>query len=136
MCAMAVFKDTAHMYEVLGELFTRLLEDETVSKKFNEENINVQFVINDPDGEIWLLHGDEKPSLSLGETEAEPDVVMWLAGDDCHNFWLQKLKLPVALAKRKVKAKGPMSKILGMLPLLKPAYEAYPKICEEKGLPT
>jgi hypothetical protein len=132
---MPVFRDTQHMYEILGQLFTKLLEDEVVSKKFNEENINVQFVINDPDGEIWLLHGDEKPSLALGETDAEPHVVMWLSGDDCHNFWLQKLKLPVALAKRKVKAKGPMNKILGMLPLLKPAYEAYPKICEENGLP-
>ena len=133
---MPVFKDTDHMYEILGQLFNKLLEDETVSKRFNDDDINVQFVINDPDGEIWLLHGDDKPSLSLGKTDAEGDIIMWLAGDDCHAFWLQKLKLPVALAKRKVKAKGPMGKILGLLPLLKPAYEAYPKICEDNGLPT
>jgi len=135
VCAMPVFKDTEFMYEVLGKLFTKLLENESVSQKFNDENINVQFVINDPDGEIWLLHGTDKPGLAVGATDAEGDVIMWLAGDDCHNFWLQNLKLPVALAKRKVKAKGPMAKILGMLPLLKPAYEAYPAICEEYGLP-
>jgi len=133
---MPVFTDTEHMYKILGELFTKLLEDEVVSQKFNDDNINVKFAINDPDGEIWLLHGEEKPELVLGDSDAEPTVTMWLAGDDCHNFWLQKLKLPVALAKRKVKAKGPMTKILGMLPLLKPAYEAYPAICEEHGLPT
>jgi len=133
---MPVFTDTEHMYKILGELFTKLLEDEVVSQKFNDDDINVKFVINDPDGEIWLLHGEEKPELVLGDSDAEPTVTMWLAGDDCHNFWLQKLKLPVALAKRKVKAKGPMTKILGMLPLLKPAYEAYPAICEEHGLPT
>lgn len=133
---MPVFTDTEHMYEILGELFTKLLEDEVVSQKFNDDDINVKFVINDPDGEIWLLHGEEKPELVLGDSDAEPTVTMWLAGDDCHNFWLQKLKLPVALAKRKVKAKGPMTKILGMLPLLKPAYAAYPAICEKYGLPT
>ena len=133
---MPVFTDTEHMYKILGELFTKLLEDEVVSQKFNDDDINVKFSINDPDGEIWLLHGEEKPELVLGDSDAEPTVTMWLAGDDCHNFWLQKLKLPVALAKRKVKAKGPMTKILGMLPLLKPAYEAYPAICEENGLPT
>jgi hypothetical protein len=133
---MPIFTDTDHMYKILGELFTKLLEDEVVSQKFNDEDINVKFVINDPDGEIWLLHGEGKPGLVLGDSDAEPTVTMWLAGDDCHNFWLQKLKLPVALAKRKVKAKGPMTKILGMLPLLKPAYEAYPAICEENGLPT
>ena len=133
---MWVFKDTEFMYEVLGKLFTTMLENESVSGKFNNEKINVQFVINDPDGEIWLLHGSDKPALALGDTDAEANVTMWLAGDDCHNFWLQKLKLPVALAKRKVKAKGSMTKILGMLPLLKPAYAAYPAICEEYGLPT
>ncbi len=132
---MPVFKDTDQMYEVLGKLFTKLLEDETVNKKLYEDNISVQFVINDPEGEIWLLHGAEKPELFLGKRDEEGDVVMWLAGDDCHNFWLQKLKLPVALAKRKIKAKGPMAKILGLLPLLKPAYEAYPAICDEYGLP-
>ncbi len=132
---MPVFKDTDHMYEVLGKLFTKLLEDEGVNKKFYEENINVQFAINDPDGEIWLLHGADKPELFLGKRDEDGDVVMFLAGDDCHDFWLQKLKLPVALAKRKIKAKGPMAKILGMLPLLKPAYEAYPAICDEYGLP-
>ena len=35
---MPVFRDTDHMYEILGKLFTKLLEDETVSKKFYEEN--------------------------------------------------------------------------------------------------
>jgi len=134
--SMPVFTDTEHMYKILGQLFNKLLEDEVVSQKFNDEDINVKFVINDPDGEIWLLHGEGKPELVLGDSDAEPTVTMWLAGDDCHNFWLQKLKLPVALAKRKVKAKGPMTKILGLLPLLKPAYEAYPAICEEHGLPT
>ena len=132
---MPVFKDTEHMYGILGSLFEMLATDPDVSKRYNDENINLQFIINDPDGQIWLLHGDEAPTVALGEQDIEADITMWIAGDDCHRFWLQQLKLPVALAKRKVKAKGPMTKILGMLPLLKPAYEAYPKICEENGLP-
>ena len=132
---MPVFKDTEFMYEVLGGLFEMLATDPVVSKKYNDEDINLVFIINDPDGKIWLLHGEEQPEVALGEQDIEPQVTMWIAGDDCHRFWLQKLKLPVALAKRRVKAKGPMTKILGLLPLLKPAYEAYPGICEKYGLP-
>jgi len=44
--------------------------------------------------------------------------------------------LPVALTKKKVSAKGPMAKVLALLPLLTPAYEAYPGLAKEKGLPT
>jgi hypothetical protein len=132
---MPIFNDTEHMYGILGGLFEMLATDPVVGKKYNDENINLQFVINDPDGQIWLMHGDEKPFVALGDQDVDADIVMWISGDDCHRFWLQKLKLPVALAKRKVKAKGPMSKILGLLPLLKPAYQAYPKICEDNNLP-
>jgi putative sterol carrier protein len=133
---MPVFKDTEQMYEVLGELFNQLLENKPVAQKFYDDDINIKYEITEPDGEIWLLHGDDWPEVVVGEADAEADITMWLKGDDCHNFWLQKLKLPIALAKRKIKAKGPMSKILGMLPMLKPAYEAYPEICEKYGLPT
>jgi hypothetical protein len=132
---MPVFENTEHMYGILGGLFEMLAGDEVVGKKYNDENINLQFVINDPDGQIWLMHGDEKPFVALGDQDCEADIVMWIAGDDCHLFWLQQLKLPVALAKKKVKAKGAMSKILGLLPMLKPAYDAYPGICKENNLP-
>ena len=30
--------------------------------------------------------------------------------------------------------KGPVNKVLKMLPMLKPAYELYPRICDDKGL--
>ncbi len=133
---MPIFESTEKMYEILGGLFQLLADDPEVGPKANEENINIRFIINDPDGEIWLLHGDPKPVVVTGECDAKPDIEMWISGDDCHAFWLQKLSLPVALAKKKVKAKGPMAKVLGLLPLLKPAYENYPKICEREGLPT
>ena len=59
---------------------------------------------------------------------------MTLDGDTCHKFWLKQIKMPVALAKGLIKAKGPMPKVLKLLPLLKPAYEAYPAIAQKNGL--
>ncbi|MHB8780185.1 MAG: SCP2 sterol-binding domain-containing protein [Candidatus Geothermincolia bacterium] len=132
---MPVFESQAKMYDVLGTLFNLLADDATVGPKFNAEKINLQFIINDPDGEIWLLNGDPKPTVKLGSQTDEAQVQMWIAGDDCHDFWLKKLNLPVALAKKKVSAKGPMAKVLALLPLLNPAYEAYPGIAKDNGLP-
>jgi hypothetical protein len=129
---MAVFKDTEQMYEVLGGLFTSLMENEAVLIKFLDAKITILYEINDPKGQIWLApsHG-----VVCGPCDATPDVTMWISGDDCHRFWLKELKLPVAIAMRKIKTKGSLPKVLKMLPLLGPAYEAYPDIARKHGLP-
>jgi hypothetical protein len=132
---MPVFESTEKMYDVLGGALSAITDDPAISKKFNEKNINVRFVYNNPSGEIWVMHGDEKPYVLTGPSGIKADVEMWISGDDSHAFWLKKLNLPVAMAKRKVKSKGPTTKVLALLPLLKPAYEKYPSICKEKGIP-
>jgi putative sterol carrier protein len=129
---MAVFKDTERMYDVLGGLFKRLLADPEFGPNFRAANMTIKFIINDPEGVLNV-----KPDgVSCGEApDVKPDVTMTLSGDTCHDFWLKKVNMPMALAKRKIKAKGPINKVLKLLPILKPAYEMYPKICDEKGLP-
>ncbi|MEW6440556.1 MAG: SCP2 sterol-binding domain-containing protein [bacterium] len=130
---MAVFKNTEMMYDTLGGLFKRLLADPESGPGFKAANVSIKFVINDPDGIINVL----PDQVLCGESaDVKPDVTMTLSGDTCHAFWLKKINLPIALAKRTIKAKGPVNKVLKMLPILRPAYEMYPKICAEKGLPT
>jgi hypothetical protein len=129
---MAVFANTDKMYEVLGGLFQMLMTDPVVSPKFKEAGIIIKFIINDPDGLIWLT---PEPKVICGDADLKPTIEMWLSGDTCHKFWLKEVALPVALAKGLVKAKGPMPKILKLLPLLKPAYEAYPAHAKKHNLP-
>lgn len=129
---MAVFSSTEKMYEVLGTLFEALMHDPVVGPKYAESNIIIKFIINDPDGFIWLT---SEPKVICGEADLKPTIEMSLSGDSCHKFWLKEISLPVALAKGLVKAKGPMPKVLKLLPLLKPAYEAYPAIAKKHNLP-
>ena len=130
---MAVFENTEKMYEVLGTLFETLMKDEAVRKKYVDSNIIIKFTINDPEGFIWLTN---EPRVICGPAELKPTIEMWLSGDSCHKFWLKQLTLPIALAKGHIKAKGPMPKVLKLLPLLKPAYEAYPSIAKDHGILT
>jgi len=77
---MAVFKDTQMMYEVLGGLFTSLLQNEEFSSRFKAANVTIKFVINDPEGVI-NVKADE---VVCGELQAfKPDVTMILSGDTC-----------------------------------------------------
>lgn len=125
---MAVFESTQKMYEVLGELFQSLLEHPDVGPKFLESEITIKFTIDQPDGYIWLCRDG---NIICGENDDKPTVEMTLSGDTCHQFWLQEIKMPVALAKGAIKAKGPMPKVLNLLPLLKPAFEMYPDIAKK-----
>ncbi|HDP80984.1 MAG TPA: hypothetical protein ENN21_09105 [Spirochaetes bacterium] len=130
---MAVFENTSKMYEVLGTLFETLLKDPTAGPKFIESNIIIKFDINEPAGQIWLSNEDGGRVI-CGSADLKPTIQMTLSGDSCHRFWLQDLSMPVALAKGLIKAKGPMPKVLKLLPLLKPAYAAYPDIAKKHGL--
>lgn len=131
---MAVFANTEKMYEVLGSLFEALLKDPTAGPKFVESEIIIKFDINDPAGQIWLSN-ENGGTVSCGSASLKPTIEMTLSGDTCHRFWLQQIAMPVALAKGLIKAKGPMPKVIKLLPLLKPAYAAYPDIAKKHGLP-
>ncbi len=129
---MAIFESTEKMYEVLGELFETLLAHETVGKKFQEQKVTIRFIMSEPKGEIWLLpEGKVVCGVPDGVKE---DISMTLSGDTAHKFWLKQITMPVALAKGLIKAKGPLPKVLKLLPLLNPAYEAYPDIAKKHGL--
>lgn len=130
---MAVFANAEQMYTVLGGLFKMLMGNPSFGPKFQEADLVIFFQITDPDCEIWLKRDGE---VICGPADLQPTVSMTLSGDTCHKFWLQQVSMPVALAKGLIKVKGPMGKVLKLLPLLKPAYQAYPDHARNHGLQT
>ena len=158
---MTVFKDTNHMYDVLGALWQILFNEEEnpkfvrfltsvglgdeevrkfqdirseAAKKFNNAGITIKFTLSEPEGTIWVIHGDDRPRVVLGAYDGKPDVEMILSSDNAHKFWLKQLSIPVPLATRKIKTKGSVTKVLGLIPLVNPIFELYPKYCASKGI--
>ena len=56
-----------------------------------------------------------------------------MTADTGNRFWLGKVVLPVALAKGDVRAKGPIAKVLKLLPLAKGMFGAYKAQLEAEG---
>jgi hypothetical protein len=50
---------------------------------------------------------------------------MTMKADVANQFWLGKLNLLAALSRRQMVAKGPIPKILKLLPAIQPAYAKY-----------
>ena len=131
---MAYFKDADELYAYIGRLFRELAEDEDLSPRFQRANTIVQYRYRDPDSQITvkLLEGEDG-QVDCGDTALEPEVVMTMDADTAHRFWLGQVNVTVALARGQIKAKGPVAKILKLVPLTKPIFPRYRRILEEGG---
>ena len=79
-----------------------------------------------------LIDGEDG-RVDCGETTMEPEVVMSMEADTAHRFWLGKVNVTVALARGQMKAKGPVAKILKLVPLTKPIFPRYKAQLEQQG---
>ena len=131
---MPYFKDEQEVYDHLGRLFLDLLADEELAPKFRTANTIVQYRYHNPDSQITVrLIEAEEGQVDLGPTRLEPEVVMTMNADIAHRFWLGKVNVTVALARGQMKAKGPVAKILRLVPLTKPVFPRYRAQLEAAG---
>ena len=68
-----------------------------------------------------------------GPCELKPDIAMSMKADVAHAFWHGKVNLAKAMTTKKIIAKGPIPKILKLLPAIKSLYAAYPEYLKEIG---
>ena len=131
---MSYFKDADEVYQYIGKLFEDLAEDDELAPKFRKANTIVQYQYRNPDSTITVrLQEGGDGQVDCGETTMEPEVVMSMEADTAHKFWLGKVNVTVALARGQMKAKGPVAKILKLVPLVKPVFPRYRKMLEEAG---
>ena len=129
---MPYFKDADEVYSYIGKLFEDLAQDEELSPKFRKANTVVQYRYRNPESVITvslLDSGDGR--VDCGDTELEPEVVMTMDADTAHRFWLGKVNVTVALARGQMKARGPVAKILKLVPLTKPIFPRYRALLEQ-----
>ena len=129
---MAYFKDADEVYAYIGKLFQDLTTDEELAPKFRKANTVVQYQYREPESTITvnLIEGEDG-QVDCGETNMDPEVVMSMEADTAHKFWLGKVNVTVALARGQMKAKGPVAKILKLVPLTKPIFPRYKAMLEE-----
>ena len=130
---MPYFKDADEVYAYIGRLFQDLAEDDEMAVKFRKANTIVQYQYREPESRITVrLIDGEEGRVDCGETSMEPEVVMTMDADTAHRFWLGKVNVTVALARGQMKAKGPVAKILKLVPLVKPVFPRYRQILEDR----
>ena len=131
---MPYFKDADEVYAFIGKLFQDLAVDDELAPKFQKANTVVQYRYREPESVITVsLREEDGGRVDLGDTDLEPEVIMSMEADTAHRFWLGKVNVTVALARGQMKAKGPVAKILKLVPLTKPVFPRYRAMLEDSG---
>lgn len=129
---MPVFTDTEHFYSVLVPFFNRLKDDPDIGPKVLASGLVIRFDYTEPDATISI----DCPNNAVvqGDPDVNADVTLSMKAEIAHKFWLGNINLMVALTRRQMIAKGPIAKIMKLLPIIKNSYDMYKAYLQEIGM--
>ena len=131
---MAVFKDETEVYQYIGGIFEDALGDPDLGQKFAASGVILRVNYSDPDSVLTVDMPGKK--VFYGEDARngpKPVVEMSMKADVAHRFWLGEVNITTAMAKGQVKAKGPIPKILKLVPIAKGLFPRYREKLEREG---
>jgi hypothetical protein len=128
---MAYFKDADEVYKYIGGVFRLAAEDPDVGPKLRAANITLQANYSDPASSLTVKFQDPIEVIDGGQDD-NADVRLSMPADIAHSYWRGEYNLAVGLAKGAVKAKGPVNKILKLVPLTKPLFPIYKELTDKK----
>ena len=130
---MGLFESSEKYEEMLGGFFKQLFDTPVVADKLLASNLIIRFTYSDPDVVLLIDCSGDKLELRPGDTDTKATVDMSMSADIAHKFWFGKVNLMAALTRKQMVAKGPVPKILKLLPAIKPSYAMYPKYLDDNG---
>lgn len=137
---MAVFKDEAEIRQIFGALYDEARRDSRIAPKIRDARIVIQFRYDEPHSVVTINAAappsDEGAYFDVfwgDDTGLKPDVEMSMKADIAHQFWHGKVNLMAALTRRQIVARGPIPKILKLLPAVEPMYDMYPRLLQDMG---
>ncbi|MEW6473121.1 MAG: SCP2 sterol-binding domain-containing protein [Actinomycetota bacterium] len=128
---MAYFQDEKEVYQYLGGVFQLCFKDAALAEEFGRVGITIRLNYTEPESSIWVNFGTGQ--VDFGTSTMPVDAEMSMTADTGHKFWLGKLNATTAMAKGQMRAKGPVPKILKLLPIAKKVFPLYRQLLEDAG---
>ena len=126
---MAVFADAEEVHRYLAGIFRRGLENEDLANRLAGSGVVLRIHYTDPDAVVTV----DMPKRVI-ETGADsgvtPNVELFMSADTGNRFWLGKVNLTMAMAKGTVRAKGPVTKLIKLIPQAKNLFPEYRAVLE------
>jgi len=134
---MGMFSSDKELYDIMGTFMQGASTHPEMGPKIRDSRIVIRFEYSDPEATITVdaknPDDDKYFRVLFGPSDLKADVVMTMSADIAHRFWLGKVNLTAALTRGQMKAVGPISQIMKLLPAIKPAYSIYPEHLKALG---
>jgi hypothetical protein len=129
---MSVFADADELNRVMESLWNKIRSEPSISEPLLATRMIVRFHYREPAGRLTIDCSDGvEMKISTGESDRKPTVEMFMKSNMAHEFWLGNVNVPVAILGGKIVSKGPVNKVLALLPVVKPANSFYLGIYQE-----
>lgn len=130
---MALFETPEKFEQVITGFFGMLGDVPEIADKLLASKLVIRFIYSEPDVVVVVDCSGDQIEVRPGDSETKAEVEMSMKADLAHQFWFGKVNLTRALARRDMIAKGPIPKILKLLPAIKPSYALYPQYLDDNG---
>jgi hypothetical protein len=129
---MTYFTSSQEVEKFIGGIFKACIDDPELKEKFAESGVILGLHFTEPEATVVV----DFPGYRVytgSEATPQPNVELFMTADVGHEYWLGKVNVSVALARGQMRAKGPVPKILKLVPLTKKVFPMYRKMIEESG---
>lgn len=114
---MAHFESDAEVYDQLGGILNNLVYNTERRALLVQADAVVQFAFRDPNATVTLdVRANKTPRVELGESRLRADVVLSMDADTGRALLTGELSPTIALARGDVRTKGPVAKVLRLVP--------------------
>jgi putative sterol carrier protein len=121
---MAHYETDAEVYDQLGGILTNLVYNAARREQLHQADAVVQFAFRHPDATVTLdVRANKQARVDLGDTKLRADVVLAMDADTGRAILHGELSPTLALARGDVRTKGPVGKVLRVVPATVDAHE-------------
>lgn len=129
---MAYFANADEVYRYVGGAFRLADAHPAAGPKLRAANVTLRLDYSNPPAALTIqLHKDGIVVIE-GETDVKPDVTISMSADNANKFWRGEYNATVGLAKGEAKTRGPIAKVLKLIPAAKPVFPLYKELVAEK----
>jgi len=131
----AQFESTEQFRAVIDRAMTLMSEDPEMGPKLRDADVPQRYEFDDMDlvvnaraarqGEQGNLHWEW-----TDDVDWEPKVKLTMSSEVANSYFQGKENVPVAIARRRIKAGGDVKSALALIPITKPVYGLYRSMLE------
>src|SRR5919108_4624757 len=126
----AEFRSEKEFRTVIDRVFSMMSEDPDMGPKLRDADVPQRFEFADMDLVVNIRAAREGEDGNLhwewsDDVDWEPKVRMAMSSETANRYFQGKENVPMALARRRIKAGGDVKAALSLIPVTKPIYARY-----------